>query len=58
VIRSKRCIPNYANLSALDLHQRLQNQQRIMISPIPLANAVELKQAIETHGFFVNIRNV
>jgi hypothetical protein len=57
VIRSKRCIPDFATISALELHQHLQHQRQIIITPISLADGLELRQAIETHGFSVNIRN-
>ncbi|MEZ0387205.1 MAG: hypothetical protein ACAI34_09075, partial [Verrucomicrobium sp.] len=57
VIYSKRCIPDFAAMSALDLRQHLQGQREITITRTPLANAMELQQEIEAHGFFVDIRN-
>jgi hypothetical protein len=55
VIRSKRCIPGFTSLGALELHQRLKGHHHITAGSLPLANALELQQVIEVHGFSVRI---
>lgn len=57
VIRGKRCMPEFANVPALQLHQRLRDMRDLVFRRIPLADALELKQAIEMQGFSVVIRD-
>lgn len=55
VIRIKRSIPEYSSMSGLELHNRLKQKSQITILSKPLADALELKIALETQGFLVSV---
>ena len=56
IIRSKRCIPSFRALSALQLRHHFQGVSFIRLDPMPFADALELKKAVEETGLVLEVK--
>lgn len=56
IIRSRNCIPSFSALSALQMRERFLGVDSIPLGRMPLANALELKKAVEQVGFILSVK--
>lgn len=56
IIRSKRCIPSFHALSALQLRDHFVDVDSVRLDAMPLADALELKKAVEAVGLVLELK--
>jgi len=56
IIRSKRCIPSFQALSALQLRDHFVDADSIRLDRMPFADALELKKAVEEAGLVLELK--